>query len=104
MLNPQFDQEGFLIDLRLWDRDLALKMAENEGLKLNNEHFVILHLARDFHQEFDISPEMRPLVKWVKRKLGDDKGNSIYLQGLFGGSPAKIISKLAGLPKPLNCI
>jgi tRNA 2-thiouridine synthesizing protein E len=101
---PALDKEGFLLDLRLWDRDLATKIAESEGIKLSNEHFVILHLARDFYQDFDISPEMRPLVKWVKKHLGKDKGNSIYLMSLFPNSPAKLVSKIAGLPKPLNCI
>lgn len=102
--STQFDKEGFLLDLISWNRDLAIKIAQDEGIKLTNEHFVILHLARDFYQDFDISPEMRPLVKWVKNKLGTDKGNSIYLLSLFPNSPAKLISKIAGLPKPLNCI
>ena len=102
--SPALDKEGFLLDLRLWDRDLALRIAQAESIKLTNEHFVILHLARDFYQDFDISPEMRPLVKWVKKALGHEKGNSIYLLTLFPNSPAKLISKIAGLPKPLNCI
>lgn len=102
--NTQFDKEGFLVDLRLWDRDIAIRVAQSEGIKLTNEHFVVLHLARDFYQDFDISPEMRPLVKWVKKHLGNDKGNSMYLLSLFPNSPAKLISKIAGLPKPLNCI
>lgn len=100
----QFDKEGFLLDLRLWDRDIATQVAQKENIKLTNEHFVILHLARDFYQDFDISPEMRPLVKWVKKKLGAEKGNSMYLLTLFPNSPAKLVSKIAGLPKPLNCI
>ena len=102
--STQFDKEGFLLNLMQWDRDVASQIAKSEQIKLTNEHFVILHLARDFYQDFDISPEMRPLVKWVKKKLGDDKGNSIYLLSLFPNSPAKLVSKIAGLPKPLNCI
>ena len=47
---------------------------------------------------------MRALVKYVRLKLGPDKGRSIYLLKLFPGSPAKIGSKIAGLPKPANCL
>ena len=47
---------------------------------------------------------MRPLVKYVGQQLGKDKGTSMYLLGLFPGSPAKLGSKLAGLPKPDNCL
>ncbi|MDP4652293.1 MAG: TusE/DsrC/DsvC family sulfur relay protein, partial [Haliea sp.] len=46
----------------------------------------------------------RPLVKWVKLHLGADCGRSVYLLSLFPGSPAKIASKIAGLPKPDNCL
>ncbi|MGB2173161.1 MAG: TusE/DsrC/DsvC family sulfur relay protein [Porticoccaceae bacterium] len=47
---------------------------------------------------------MRPLCKQVTVELGVDKGRSLYLNKLFPGSPAKIAAKLAGLPKPKNCI
>ena len=47
---------------------------------------------------------MRALVKYVRLRLGDDKGRSIYLLRLFPGSPAKIGSRIAGLPKPANCL
>ena len=33
-----------------------------------------------------------------------DKGNSIYLHKLFPGNPAKLAAKIAGLPRPTNCI
>jgi tRNA 2-thiouridine synthesizing protein E len=47
---------------------------------------------------------MRPLVKYTANKLGPDNGKSLYLLSLFPGSPAKIGSKIAGLPKPDNCL
>ena len=37
-------------------------------------------------------------------EYGEEKGNSRYLQRLFPGGPAKQISKIAGLPKPVKCI
>jgi tRNA 2-thiouridine synthesizing protein E len=47
---------------------------------------------------------MRPLVKYIGQRLGKEKGNSIYLLQLFPGSPAKLASKIAGLPRPENCL
>ena len=47
---------------------------------------------------------MRPLVKYIGQELGKDKGSSLYLLSLFPGSPARLASKLAGLPKPDNCL
>jgi tRNA 2-thiouridine synthesizing protein E len=47
---------------------------------------------------------MRILVKIVKQKVSLEKGNSIHLLTLFPGSPAKIAAKIAGLPRPTNCL
>ncbi|MFO6055965.1 TusE/DsrC/DsvC family sulfur relay protein, partial [Pseudomonas aeruginosa] len=46
----------------------------------------------------------RPLIKYVAQRLGPDKGNSLHLNHLFKGAPAKLGAKLAGLPKPSNCL
>jgi tRNA 2-thiouridine synthesizing protein E len=77
---------------------------DEEGIELQEPHWEIIYLLRAFYAEFDLSPAMRPLVKYVGIKLGSDKGRSIYLLKLFPGSPAKIASKIAGLPKPDNCL
>ncbi len=99
-----FDEEGFLVNYQDWTRELAVTIAQQEGIDLSDQHWEIIDLARLFYSTFDISPEMRPLVKWVKQHLGDDKAKSLYLMSLFSGSPAKLVSKISGLPKPLNCI
>lgn len=99
-----FDKEGFLVDLSDWNPEVAQKMAFREGIELTDKHWEILNLLREYYAEFDNSPAMRPLVKYCALKLGPDKGRSIYLMSLFPGSPAKLGSKLAGLPKPDNCL
>ncbi len=99
-----FDQEGFLLDLKQWNPDLAVEIARGENIELEEAHWEIIHLLRDYHQRFESSPAMRALVKYTRQQLGEDKGRSIYLLQLFPGSPAKIGSKIAGLPKPDNCL
>ena len=83
---------------------MAEQIARAEGLELTCAHWEILHLLRDYYREYDASPAMRPLVKYCALQLGADKGRSIYLMSLFPGSPAKLGSKIAGLPKPDNCL
>lgn len=99
-----FDPEGFLRDLGDWTPEIAQQIAEGENIRLTPAHWEILELLRAYYQRFDSSPAMRPLVKWVGQQLGPDKGKSIYLLSLFPGSPAKLGSKIAGLPKPDNCL
>jgi len=101
---PDTDEQGFLLKLDDWNQAFAIKTAESEGIQLTPEHWEIIKILRDFYEEFDLSPANRILVKQVKIKLGDNKGNSIYLMKLFPGSPAKIASKISGLPKPTNCL
>lgn len=99
-----FDPEGFLRALQDWTPDVAEQIATAENIRLTPAHWEILELLRAYYQRFDSSPAMRPLVKWVAQQLGPDKGKSIYLLSLFPGSPAKLGSKIAGLPKPDNCL
>lgn len=99
-----FDAEGFLRNLADWSPEVATRIAENEGIELSPAHWEMIDLLRDYYQAFDSSPAMRPLVKYCAQRLGPDKGKSSYLLGLFPGSPAKLGSKIAGLPKPDNCL
>lgn len=104
MHTENIDDQGFLLDLATWDEPLAEKIALSEGIHLTDAHWEIIFLLRAFYHEFELSPPMRILVKHVKLKLGETKGNSHYLLSLFPGSPAKVASKIAGLPKPTNCL
>lgn len=98
------DKDGYLADLHDWSPATAEALAAREELPLGPEHWEILHLLRDFYAEFQLSPATRPLIKYVSLKLGTDKGNSLHLNRLFKGTPAKLAAKLAGLPKPTNCL
>jgi tRNA 2-thiouridine synthesizing protein E len=98
------DKEGFLVNLHEWNETVAIAIAQREGITITDAHWEIIHLTRDFYQTFQISPSMRALVKRTEQILGAEKGKSIYLLQLFPASPAKSVSKIAGLPKPANCL
>jgi tRNA 2-thiouridine synthesizing protein E len=99
-----FDKEGFLRHLQDWTPEVAEQIAAAEGIELGAAHWEVIELLRDYYREFDASPAMRPLVKYCALNLGPEKGRSVYLMSLFPGSPAKLGSKIAGLPKPENCL
>lgn len=98
------DPENYLINMKQWTPSIAETLAEQEGIALEPEHWEIIKLARNFYQRYEMAPAMRPLVKAVAMELGEEKGRSIYLMKLFPDSPAKRIARLAGLPKPTNCL
>lgn len=106
-LNEQviaLDKDGYLQDLNDWSEAVAYELAKQAGIELSPEHWEILELLRCFYREFELSPATRPLIKYTARKLGPEKGNSLHLNRLFNGTPAKLAAKLAGLPKPTNCL
>jgi tRNA 2-thiouridine synthesizing protein E len=98
------DPEGYLVDLEAWSPEVADALALEEGLRLTEEHWEVLLVLRNFHARFEAVPAMRPLVKAVGQQLGPEKGRSIHLMRLFPGSPAKVAARVAGLPKPSNCL
>jgi len=97
------DKEGYLSDLTDWTEEVAVELAKTENIELNEGHWEIIHLLREFYETFETSPSARPLAKAIKKKLGDEKASSIYLMTLFPESPAKQGAKIAGLPRPANC-
>lgn len=98
------DKEGYLRNLEDWSEEAAVALALEEEITLEAPHWEVLNLLRAFYKRHQISPANRALVKLVERELGKDKGRSMYLMKLFRGSPAKTASKIAGLPKPDNCL
>ena len=98
------DPQGYLMDSTDWQDDLALLLAEQEGITLTDEHWEVVHFVRQFYLEFNTSPAIRMLVKAMAQKYGEEKGNSRYLYRLFPKGPAKQATKIAGLPKPVKCI
>ncbi|MFL6877133.1 TusE/DsrC/DsvC family sulfur relay protein [Pseudomonas marginalis] len=98
------DKDGYLVDLNEWSDEVANALAAVEGLELTADHWQILELLRQFYAEFQLSPATRPLIKYTALKLGPEKGNSLHLNTLFNGTPAKLAAKLAGLPRPTNCL
>ncbi|MDA0796855.1 MAG: TusE/DsrC/DsvC family sulfur relay protein [Proteobacteria bacterium] len=98
------DDKKYLSKIPQWSTENATALGLEQDIQVADEHLEVLLLARAFYGNYGFSPSMRPLCKTVAASLGVDKGRSIYLNQLFPGSPAKIVARLAGLPKPKNCL
>ena len=108
MTNPTLpvrNNEGFLEDAWAWTPEVATVIAQEDGIDLTENHWEIIRFLRDFYKQHEVSPPSNRLfVKAVRDSLGEDKGNSIYLMQLFPGTPAKTACRIAGLPRPTNCL
>lgn len=98
------DKEGYLKNSQQWSMDVAKAIAQIEQIEMTDEHWLVVNFVREFYETYDTSPAIRALVKAMQNKYGEEKGNSRYLYRLFPKGPAKIPTKLAGLPKPAKCL
>jgi tRNA 2-thiouridine synthesizing protein E len=98
------DKDGNLVNLQDWSREVAVLLARENEIELGAAHWEIIDMVREFHRLRGLSPVMRILVKMVERELGPGKGNSLYLLSLFPESPARVVARIAGLPRPVHCL
>lgn len=105
MTMPERNNEGFLENAGDWSEAAAQVIAAEEDIVLDENHWEIIGFLRGFYKEHEMSPPSNRLfVKAVREAFGEEKGNSIYLMQLFSGTPAKTACRIAGLPRPTNCL
>ncbi len=104
ILGAEIDEEGFLLDISDWNKDIAIAMANEDDIELSTEHWEVINFLREYFDEYKFAPAVRVLTKAIAKKLGNDKGNSRYLYSLFPYGPAKQGCRFAGLPKPTGCV
>jgi tRNA 2-thiouridine synthesizing protein E len=93
----QTDAEGYLANSDDWSEELAKKLATQLGIELTDEHWKVLNSARAIEAESGSSPGLRKISKRAETPI-----KSIYK--LFPDGPAKLIAKIAGIPKPKSCL
>lgn len=103
--NVELDQDGHLCDYTIWTPAVAQQLAHTLDVQLTAEHLEILQQVRAFFTKFNHAPATRPLIKWLQQCLPDSDISNQKLQQLFNtGLVARHVNRLAGLPKPPNCL
>lgn len=100
----ELDQEGHLVDYTIWDESVAQQLAQSLDLELNAWHFEILQAVRQFYAQFGHSPATRPLIKFLMKTVNADINNAMLQERFNTGLVARHLSRLAGVPKPTNCL
>ncbi|AGP48749.1 sulfite reductase [Psychrobacter sp. G] len=99
------DQDGHLCDHTVWTPVIAQQLANTLDIVLDTERLAVLQQVRAFFVKFNHAPATRPLIKWLQQTLPDDDISNQKLQQLFNtGLVARHVNRLAGLPKPPNCL
>lgn len=104
MQNIAIDQDGHLHNHLEWSPEIAAFLAQKDGLVLSDSHLQILYTTREFYNRFGYAPATRPLLKFLIKELGDHISNAQLMQDFQTGLVARTLARLAGLPKPANCL
>ncbi|WP_130802527.1 TusE/DsrC/DsvC family sulfur relay protein [Acinetobacter ihumii] len=100
----ELDQDGHLVDYSIWNEQVAQQLAQSLDLELSAWHYEILAAVRQFYQQFGHSPATRPLIKFLMKTVSSDIDNALLQQRFNTGLVARHLSRLAGIPKPANCL
>jgi TusE/DsrC/DsvC family sulfur relay protein len=95
------DSEGYLVDTDDWSEDFSEKVANEEGITLNDFYWLVIRFMRDFYDEHQVAPD----VRHVTRHLADvnEYSKKEAKKILFESFPygyVKQACKIAGMKKP----
>jgi len=93
----QFDAEGYMLDAKAWNEEIAKAIAARENILLTDRHWVVINYCRKEFEAKGESPTLRNITKNT-----DVSTKELY--SLFPGGPGKLAAKVAGLKKPTGCI
>ena len=102
---PSLDDDGHLKNYNDWTPKIAQRLADTIGVTLESEHYQIIGEVRVFFETYHHSPSTRPLIKYLMASLPNLDISNQKLQKLFNtGLVARHVNRIAGLPKPPNCL
>ena len=84
-----------------WNRDKSARLAQNEGISLNDEHRAVIAYLRNSYIEYGL-PRFARTTAWALNRQFSAQGGSKYLYGLLAGGPVTQDSRLANLRTQAN--
>jgi tRNA 2-thiouridine synthesizing protein E len=92
------NEEGFLLNPADWNKEIAVEIAENEGIsELTESHWKIIEFSRANAESSGAAPTLRQITKGAGVPTKE-------LFKLFPKGPAKKVAKISGLGKPEGCV
>ena len=92
------NEEGFLVNPADWNKEIALEIAQGEGIpELSEAHWKIIEFSRANAEKSGAAPTLRQITKGAGVPTKE-------LFKLFPKGPAKKVAKVSGLGKPEGCV
>lgn len=90
------NEDGYMVNMNQWNKDVAAEIANEEGIELTDKHFEVLEYIRN---------KVKSGETLTIRAIG--KSGIVEIKGfyqLFPGGPLKKATKIAGVLKPASCV
>ena len=94
----ELGQNGFLRNFDDWDEDVAKQMAAQEGLELQDCHWIAIRFIRDYYKTYEVPPNPRTLITQVGAELDSYRCTRATLKKIFPDGGCRQACRLAGLP------
>ncbi len=96
------DAEGYLVDPEGWNPSAAQRLAEEEGIHLDDAYWPVLHFMRAYWNRNRVAPDVRHVVDYLIKEQGldDKKIAKNHLYKLFPYGYVKQACKIAGMQRP----
>lgn len=85
--------------LQRWNEDKARQLARKDDVELNDVHFRVIHLLRNYYLENGLAESGRELEEMLDNEFSSQGGRK-YLHKLFPEGPVTQGMRFAGLPVP----
>lgn len=96
------DDAGFLADDGDWTPAAAEAMAAADGIRLTDDHWIVINFLHRYYRELGVAPELAILQRQLCKSEKDCRWNRKYIAQLFPQASAKQACRYAGLPKPVG--
>lgn len=93
----ELDKDGHLKNASDWNEDIAKELAREEGITLNDRHWVVINYMRKEYTAAGAVPTIRKITK-------NSGVETKEMYELFPKGPGKKAAKISGLPKPVGCV
>jgi TusE/DsrC/DsvC family sulfur relay protein len=95
---PALDAEGYVIEPQDWSEALAREFAREEKIELTDAHWEVIRFMRRYHEEHQVAPDVRHVMKHLTETLGNVPRNILF--ELFPYGYVKQACRIAGMKRP----
>lgn len=95
---PTRDAEGYLVEPAQWNQEVAVALAEELRIELDDDHWDVIHHMRALWEEHQVAPDARHIIKHLEQRYPGTGRKRLF--ELFPYGYVAQACKIAGMKRP----